>query len=477
MKTRSTSSRHFVLLGAIALASGCQTLAPTEKMADFNQLYASGNYQAAADSALQSAGGLSTEKQPELLWSLQAGTALTASGQFALSNQVFDAAEVLAKEEDTEHLVRKGFEKLTSTLVNNNLNRYSPTVYDGVMVNTYKALNSMFLADAQNARIEFNRAADRQRRAEEHFRSKIQAQKEKLSQEQVKAEAPVPANGYQPNRAEAEQTVYQAYPELQEWQVYPDFVNPYTDYLHGLYFMLGSSDKDDLGKARDSLRRVAGMNPNNPAVKTDLQVVNNLIRGTWRKQKLNPAVWVIFENGLGPEIEELLVPIPLFLVNDKVEYSQLALPKLKLRDQAYSHLELFAGNKPLGKTEQLASLDRVVQTEFKKEFPYKVTEAVISTIAKGAIQYEARRQGGLAGALAAGVYQAATTRADKRIWSALPKEVQVARIRPPANRKLTIKSPGLAEPLEVELPDSQFSIVYIKASAPGSQPIYQIAGY
>lgn len=477
MKICLPSSHHVALLAAIALTSGCQTLAPTEKIADFNQLYASGNYQAAADSALQSAGGLATEKRAELLWSLQAGTALTASGQFELSNQVFDAAEGLAKDEDTEHLARKGLEKLTSTLINNNLNRYSPTVYDGVMVNTYKALNSMFLADAQNARIEFNRAADRQRRAEEHFRGKIQAQKEKLSEEQTKAQAETPVGGLQPNRAEAEQTVYQAYPELQQWQVYPDFVNPYTDYLHGLYFMLGSNDKDDLGKARDSLRRVAGMNPNNPAVKTDLQVVNNLIRGTWRKQKLNAAVWVIFENGLGPEIEELLIPIPLFLVNDKVEYSQLALPKLKLRDQAYSHLELFAGNKSLGKTEQLASLDRVVQTEFKKEFPYKVTEAVISTIAKGAIQYEARRQGGLAGALAAGVYQAATTRADKRIWSALPKEVQVARIRPPANRKLTIKSPGLEAPLEVELPDAQFSIVYVKASAPGSQPVYQIAGY
>src|SRR5690606_14048898 len=110
------------------------------------------------------------------------------------------------KDEDTEHLARKGLEKLTSTLVNNNLNRYSPTVYDGVMVNTYKALNSMFLADAQNARIEFNRAADRQRRAEEHFRSKIQAQKEKLSEE-AKTEAPTPAGELQPNRAEAEQTV------------------------------------------------------------------------------------------------------------------------------------------------------------------------------------------------------------------------------------------------------------------------------
>ncbi len=477
MKTCFPPLRNLALLAAIALGSGCQTLAPTAKMADFNQLYTAGDYQAAASSALQSAGGLATDKKPELLWSLQAGTALAASGQFALSNQMFDAAEDLAKEEDTEHLARKGLEKLTATLVNNNLNRYSPTVYDGVMVNTYKALNSMFLADAQSARIEFNRAADRQRRAEEHFRSKIQAQKKKLSEEQAKTEKPAPVDALKPNRAEAEQTVYQAYPELQDWQVYPDFVNPYTDYLHGLYFMLGSSDKDDLGKARDSLRRVAGMNPNNKAVKTDLQVVNNLMRGTWQKRKLNPAVWVIFENGQGPEIEELLVPIPLFLVNDKIEYAQLALPKLKLRDQAYGHLELFAGNKSLGRTEQLASLDRVVQTEFKKEFPYKVTEAVISTIAKGAIQYEARRQGGLLGSLAAGVYQAATTRADTRIWSALPKEVQVARIRPPANRKLTIKNPGLPAPLEVELPDAQFSIVYVKASAPGSQPVFQIAGY
>jgi len=479
MKTSFPLLRNLALLAGVALASGCQTLAPTEKMASFNDLYRSGEYQAAADAALQSAGGLATEKTPELLWSLQAGTALTASGQFQLSNQVLDTAEELAKEEDTEHLTRKGLEKVTSTLVNNNLNRYSPTVYDGVMVNTYKALNNMFLADAQNARIEFNRAADRQRRAEEHFRSKIEAQKEKQAEELAKTEAPAQANAgtVVPNRAQAEQSVYEAYPELKDWEVYPDFVNPYTDYLHGLYFMLGSSDRDDLGKARDSLRRVAGMNPKNSAVKTDLMVVDKLMRGEWRKQKLNPAVWVIFENGLGPEIEEVLVPIPLFLVNDKVEYSQLALPKLKLREQAYSHLELFSGSKSLGKTEQLASIDRVVQTEFKKDFPLKVTEAVISSITKGFIQYKAKEKLGLAGSLAAGIYQAATTRADTRMWTALPKEIQVARIRPPADRKLIIKGPGLQAPLTVELPDEQFSVVYVKASAPGTQPVFQIAGY
>lgn len=378
--------RALALLGGIALASGCQTLAPTEKMANFNDLYLSGEYQAAADAALQSAGGLEPDKKPELLWSLQAGTALTASGKFQLSNQVFDAAEEQAKAEDTEHFVRKGLEKVAATLVNNNLNRYSPTVYDGVMVNTYKALNNMFLADAQNARIEFNRAADRQRRAEEFFRSKIDAQKKKEAEQlAAPAGAQKPAAGVVPNRAVAEQTIYEAYPELQDWEVYPDFVNPYTDYLHGLYFMLGSNDRDDLGKARDSLRRVAGMSPNNAAVKTDLAMIEKLIRGKARKTTLKPVVWVIFENGLGPEIEEVLLPIPLFLVNDKVEYSQLALPRLRLREQAYSHLELFAGAKSLGRTEQLASMDRVVQTEFKKDFPLKVTEAVVSSIAKGFI--------------------------------------------------------------------------------------------
>lgn len=469
--------KHLALTACFALASGCQTLAPTQKVADFNALYDSGAYQAAADAALSNAGGLTTTKEPELLWSLQAGTALTASGQFALSNQVFDAAENLAKAEDTEHLARKGFEKLTSTLVNNNLNRYSPAVYDGVMINTYKALNNIFLSDAQNARIEFNRAADRQRRAEEHFRSKIEALKQKQADAKTAQVSTNTTGAPQPDRDQAEKTVYDAYPELADWQVYPDFVNPYTDYLHGLYFMLGGTDKDDLGKARDSLRRVAGMNPKNPAVKTDLQVVDNLIRGKWRKQKLNPAVWVIFENGLGPQVEELLIPIPLFVVNDKVEYSQLALPKLKLRNQAYDHLELFSGKRSLGKTEQLASIDRVVQTEFKREFPFKVTEAVISTLTKGVIQYQARKDGGLAGALAAGIYQAVTTRADTRIWTALPKEVQVARVRRPADRKLTLNGPGLQAPLQIELPDAQFSIVYVKAAAPGTQPVYQIASY
>lgn len=473
MLLKSVCLKTCAALTTLVLLAGCETVAPRETLLNFNASYYGGDYPAAAQAALQEAGGLDSAGGPELLWSLQAGSALTASGQFILSNQVFDNAEQLAKVEDTENLGSKGVEKLTATLVNNNINNYSPTVYDGVMINTYKALNNIFLDDPQNARIEFNRAADRQRRAEEHFRKKIDAERNKQEQADSNSEdAQITVN-----REGAIESVYEAYPELNHWKVYPDYVNPYTDYLHGLHFMLASADRDDYGKARDSLRRVAGMMPENSAVQTDLMVVENLITGKWRKKNLNAAVWVVFENGLGPEIEEVVIPIPLFLVSDKVEYSQIALPKLRERSAAYAHLELSGQGKSLGRTELVASMDRVVQTEFKKEFPLKVTEAVISTLTKGLVQHQAGEHFGPAGSLLAGIYQVATTRADTRIWTALPKDVQIARVRPPKDRRLMISAPGMLTPLQIELPDRQFSVVYIKASAAGATPVYQVAGY
>ena len=480
MRNHPRHLKGLVLACGMLTLAGCQTLSSKANLDSYNQQFANGQYREAADFALKS-GGINEEGESKnLLWSLQAGTALSASGQFEFSTRVFDHAETLMKDEDTESLGRKGLEKVTANLINNNLNRYSPTVYDGVMVNTYKALNNIFLQDMQNARIEFNRAADRQRRAEETFKARIAEQKDKMAEAEQQAKAtdgqPAPVD-FDKSRQASQDTIYENFPELKEWEAYPDFVNPYTDYLHGLYFMLASTDREDYGKARQSLRRVAGMTANHPAVKTDLMVIDNLRRGKWSKNKLSPAVWVIFENGEGPMIDETLIPLPLFLLNDKVEYSQIALPKLKTRSQAYPYLDVYAGGKHQGKTKLLASMDRVIQTEFKREFPLKMTEAIASTLTKAFIQYQARKEGGLAGSILAGVYQAATTRADTRSWTSLPKEVQVARLRKPADGKLQLKAPGLAAPLDVELPDNQFTLIYVRATTPGSTPTYQIAGF
>jgi len=480
MRNLTAPLRTLTFVAGISLVAGCQTLSSQQSLDSFNQHYAQGEYQAAADFALQ-AGDITPEgDSDDLLWSLQAGSALSAAGQLDYSTRVFDHAETLMKTEDTENIGRKGMEKVTAALVNNNLNRYSPTVYDGVMVNTYKALNNIFLQDLQNARIEFNRAADRQRRAEEAFKARIEEQKQKLAETHQQTGGEQASNSqldFSSSEKASEQAVYDAYPELEEWKAYPDFVNPYTDYLHGLYFMLASADREDYGKARQSLRRVAGMSPGNAAIKTDLMVINKLRTGAWRKHKLNPAVWVIFENGEAPSIDEILVPLPLFLLNDQVDYSQIALPKLKERGTAYPYLEIRANGKRLGKTELLASMDRVVQTEFKREFPLKVTEAIASTLTKAFIQYQVKKELGLAGSLVAGLYQATTTRADTRSWTSLPKEVQVVRLRKPGGGTLELNAPGLEQPVQVELPDTRFTVIHVRASTPGSIPVYQVAGF
>jgi hypothetical protein len=218
------------------------------------------------------------------------------------------------------------------------------------------------------------------------------------------------------------------------------------------------------------------MTPRNKAISTDLKVANNLRKGAWRKSKLSPTVWVIYENGLAPLVDETLIPLPLFLVSGKVDYAQIALPKLKIRAASYPYLDIFSGKKKLGQTQLLASMDRVIQTEFKKEFPYKATEAVISTLAKALIQYELKKRGGIIGSLSGIAYQAATTHADTRSWSTLPKEVQVARIRKPKNNKIQIKAPDLQMPLQITLPGNQFSIVFIKSPQKGV-PSYKVIGF
>lgn len=456
---------------------GCQSFTHKQSLETFNTQYEAGDYQTAAKSAINAGKIQPDGTSSDLLWSLQAGSALTANGQFEYSRQVLDSAETLVKDEDTESVVRKVGERATATLLNDNFNRYDPRTHDSVMVNTYKALNSLFLKDLKKARVEFNRAADRQRRAAEEFKENIAKERKQLKEDDKKQAQALKGLDLKEQRKVAKKTIYDAFPELKEWRAYPDYVNPYTDYLHGLYFTLTSTDRGDLGKARHSLRRVAGMAPKNKAVRTDLKVATKLRNGAWRKSKLSPTVWVIFENGAAPRIDELLIPIPLFVVNSKVEYSQIALPKLVERERAYPYLEVRSGSKKLGRTEHLASIDRVVQTEFKKEFPLHVTQALASTLTKALIQYKAAEQGGLVGSLAAGVYQAMTTRADVRNWSALPKEVQVARIRKPKNNSLKLTAPALTTPLEITLPDTRFTVVYVRASAPGSQPVYQVAGF
>jgi hypothetical protein len=212
-----------------------------------------------------------------------------------------------------------------STIVNENIIPYRGEEYDGIMVNVYKALNFMAEKKFELARVEFNRALDRQRRAKEKFNEEINKLRAGLEKEQQQNEFSK-SNVENPETAKL---LAQKYPNLQNFEAYPDFVNPFATYLAGVFFNLVS----DHGKAVDLLKESYGMVGDNGYIAEDLSVTENILDG---KGRLEDTIWLIFENGLGPVKKELRMDIPLFVATDNVKYFGIALPELSFRSKAPS---------------------------------------------------------------------------------------------------------------------------------------------
>jgi hypothetical protein len=317
------------------------------------------------------------------------------------------------------------------------------------------------------ARIEFNRALDRQRRAKEKFVEEINKLNAELEQKQQQ-------NGFTKSNVEnptTHQLLAQKYPNLYNFQAYPDFVNPFATYLAGVYFNLVG----DHAKAVDLLKESYGMVGGNPFIAEDLNATEGVLGGGGR---LENTVWVIFENGLGPVKEEFRIDIPLFIVTSQVKYVGIALPKLEFRNKAYPYLLINSDDKEY-MTLPVADMDRVVQTEFSKDFGGILIRAIISATAKAVAQYAIQQQGGDAATMmsfAVAAYSFASTAADVRIWTALPKDFQVARFPKPKNGKLKITPPG-SIPLDIDIPQCNNAVVYIKIITNQAVPVYNVMAF
>ena len=458
------SLKPLAVLVVISLFTGCSTLTQEQQFGDFEKQLQMGEVHQASSYAVQQAAiDPGTGKATDLLWSLQAGAVLRTQGGYGLSSQYFDDAEALIKRENTKHQARKLVGEAGSLLVNDTILDYSPAVYDGIMANTYKALNFMAEGKTQDARIEWNRVDDRQRRAADHFAKQIT----KLKAEQAKETGE--------NRKLVEQSLKSSQSILQEqgvdmaqWGPYKNYVNPFSTYMHGLFFMLNAQTASDYSKAYDSMKRAYGLT-GNAAVKTDMKMARKLVRGGRLSQEKS-TVWVVFENGLSVKKDEFRIDLPIFLLDDgSVKYTGIALPELVDRSQAYSYLQVGKF-----KTAPLASMDKIIRAEFKEAFPYILGKELARATAKTLLQKELYDEDDpLAGILAA-AYQLGTTSADIRMWTSLPSEFQLARF-PKNGNKLVLNANGMQHPVEVALgKNSRFDIVYVKAFSAAQKPNVQV---
>lgn len=447
----------FIFLAGLCF-SGCNPA--KSHLAAFNCRFEAADYNQAAQLAQNKIKNGKTPSGDDLLWTLQLAATERAQLNHQQSVAALDKAEDMLKHYDQQSEL---VDTVGSTVVNDNIVPYKGEEYDGVMVNTYKALDFMAEKNPDLARVELNRALDRQTRAREHFNEEIRKLEAQLAKQKQGNSADVNAMIDDPNIATR---IAVCYPNLDQFQPYPDFVNPFTTYLAALFFNLAG----DYEKAGYLFKEAYGMVPDNDYVAQDLLLTDDIISG---KAKLENFVWVIFENGLGPIKEEVRIDLPLILATSRIYYTGIALPRLVPRNTALSCLVIHT-DAGAYQTKQIADMERVIQTEFKKDFRGILARAIASAVIKAAAQYAVRDNDnyGIATALLA-VYNVATTTADVRIWSALPKDFQIARCAIPPDRKLRVAIPG-GTSFEINIPACKNAIVYIKIINAGATPVYEI---
>ena len=393
-----------------------------------------------------------------IIWRLEQGAILRAQGKYEESNKAFDEAQ-----EKIDEYAEKAKVKLAAeagALLSNQANLpYRGRGYDGIMLNTYKALNFLAMHDPDKARVEIIRAYQRQQDAVEDHKRRIEKAQEELEGEKEKKR--VEQARSDPN---VQGRLNQAYSGLDSLKVYSDYVNPFSVYLDGLIFLANAAGSSDLERARKSFERVCAFAEGNHFVKEDLAMVEATVQG----QSPGPVTYVLVESGLAPMRDQIRIDLPIIF--SKVSYVGAAFPTLQLQGGRLHSLDVLA-NGTNQTAEPLASMDSIIAHDFKNELPTIITKTIAATVIKAAASYAAndaaRKQGGeLAGLfsqLGTAVFQIAVNIADLRTWTTLPKEFLLCRVPTPPDRKIELQTPGGAQKVSVTLDEGAMNLVFVKS--------------
>jgi hypothetical protein len=439
----------------------------TTGLKEQGQEFAAGHYKQAAKIAIENKDTEKEIDEEHLLSTLNGANTLLYAKDYATSISLFNDAERSIKFHREELLTSTTSDYLAKILLNDAAIDYHASIWDTVLVNTYKSISYMAQGRMQEARVELNRAIDRQRRAKEEYSIHIKKQEKAIAKKKRSESAEFSKSMENPK---LNGIIENSYSNLYNFQAYPDFINPFTTYLAGIFFTIDG----DLSKASLLLKNAYGMMPKNKTAKDDFIMVEEALNNG--RSIKNKYVWIIYENGLGPIKTQFKVNIPLYMVSSNVSYTGLALPKLKNRNIATIDMSIYEGSKLLSKTQNIADMDRVIQTEFKYRYKYIVARALMSTILKTNAQYQIYRKLGVLAGLGASIFQFATTQSDTRIWSTVGKEFQIARVNMPSSRKLVLKAGK--NNIDVSLGENaKHSIIYVRIPTANSIPSVSVINF
>lgn len=390
---------------------------------------------------------------------LNVGALARHCDELKLSNYFFDKAEEAYKYDvDLQGLGKKGAKALSSTLINEGVNDYEGTLYERIMVNVYKGLNFMSLKDFANARVEFNRALMRQDKAKEYFAKQIESNRKEFD------EAKQDAN-YEQNMGNNYNTISARYEHLlKDFATTQDFVNPYATYMASVFFFLD----EDYKRAQDLFKEVAIINKNSAEFNKEFNIFENYAKSL-NPQSLQKYVFVVYESGFGAGLDEWAISVP-FIFDGNVVTSSLALPTLKKRTNSYEYVVANGS-----KVADFVDFDNIIATEFKANMGFRVGKALSSTIVKTTMNLAVAKNDPTGGylSLATSLFNSATTKADLRFWSALPKYAKILALENTGSIVINSDN-GTTLYKNEELPQDKNLLIIVKSHTPKSSVVWLI---
>lgn len=440
-------------------------------MASIDAAYAAGQYVQASTIAASAATESQSDEQDRLVYWMAAGHMAQAAGETDRSRHWFG----LAYEQIRPYLDTKAeatvSEAIATTAVNQTVRIYRGTPPERIMLCGLQGVNCLVEGNLDGARLELNRARDFQQDAVSRFEQEVAAE-QSVAQESWKAE------GWDPSIAgSALDQVRTQQGDLAKIRGYASFGNPFVSYMRAVFLIASSGDASDRQNARADLKSVQEMVPGFKLADEDIALID-----ADAPAGRVPVTWVFFLTGLAPSYEEFRLDIPIPV--GEVNYVSAAFPVLKLRNDYLDAIEVQG---PAGTTPRrslpLADLDAVVAEEFNARLPAIVTQEIISSAAKAAATWAASQAAysqdyyaGLAVQIAGIAYQAASTAADLRCWSTMPKQVGLLRVPTPSDGALEICRSTGAPLCRIALKPDAPNIVFLTLPSSAAQaPAVQVA--
>ena len=360
--------------------------------------------------------------EDDFLWALQSGILAYQVGESTNANEYLNGAEVFFEGTSGENAFNSGFKSFASIIISNGMFEYNGTFFESVFINHYKALNAIMTGDFQSARVEFNRANDRQRRAKDYFSDYIAKRDDSISESKGEYNEKTQNVNLDKSYEKATSLYGAHYQNLRRYRAFEGFVNPYISYVSGIFFMA----QKDYAKAQDLLKESCAIT-GQKAILQDMKILEN------RKSHLVAEggkfyTWIIIEEGRIPKKEEIRFDLPLFFVNSSVLSFNIALPVLR-ESYAYSvnyNVKNNAKDKPTAF--EIADISPLVANEFDIELPYIITTALLSSSYKAYLQYVLSENFGFLGALGGAIFSHFSTNADIRSARILPLRFYALRV-------------------------------------------------